>query len=263
MNKIKYILFILIVLFFSANSIYSNSEVIQAGIDEKLDEYIGKDIEFYDVDGNKKPLLDFITKPTVISMVYFNCPGICTPLLDGLQQVVGKADIVPGVDYNILSISFDHKETPELAKKWQKNYVGGLKRKIDYNSWQFLTSDSVNIRKLTNTLGFYFKVDGEKDYLHAASLIMIAPDGKITRYLFGTTFLPFDLKMATIEASKGQSRPTINKILELCFKYDPEGRTYVLNFTRIAGAVMMLVLGVFVTILLTKGRKKRQENEDV
>jgi protein SCO1/2 len=226
------------------------------GIEEHLGETLPLELSFTNSDGKTYKLSELIDKPTIMAFVYYNCPGICSPLLTGLSEVVDKVELNPGEDFQVLTISFDHKENAELAKKWHKNHYSSLKRKdMSPEDWKFMVGDSLSVRKLTDAAGFYYKEDG-KDYVHAATLIMVSPKGKITRYLTGTQFLPFDVKMALIEASEGKATPTINKILEYCFSYDPEGNKYVFNFNKIAGTVIFASIGLFFAVLLIKGRKK-------
>jgi protein SCO1/2 len=126
-----------------------------------------------------------------------------------------------------------------------------------------MTGDSIQIQRLTNALGFNFMKEGERDYLHSAVLIVLSPDGKITRYHNGTEFLPFNFKMSIIEANKGLAEPTINNLLEMCFKYDPKGRTYVLDLLPIVGGTMTLTLLIFIGYLVFSSPKKKNKKEKV
>lgn len=254
-----FLYFLIIIFSITLHSIsYSNEKPPEVGILEKLGQKIDLNLKFTDEDGKQVVLKELVDKPTIIAFVYFHCPGICSPLQTGLAEVIDRADIVPGKDYRALSISFDHKEGPDKAKKWQKQYLSGIKRKINPEDWKFLTGDSITIQKITDQAGFYFKPDGKNDFIHSATLIVISPEGKIARYLLGTQFLPFDLKMAVIEASQNKWSPTISKILQYCYSYDPEGRKYVFNVTRVAGTIIFLAIGAFFAILLIKGRKNKQ-----
>lgn len=236
----------------------------QVGVEEKLGKYIPKDLTFTNSDGQEVNLFSQLDgKPAVISMVYFNCPGICSPLLEGFAEVIESTDLIPGEDYNAFSISFDHHEDSEISSKWKKNYLSGLQREINPDGWKFMTGDSIQIRKLTKALGFNFSKEGEKDYLHSAVLIVLSPDGKITRYHTGTKFLPFNFKMSIIEAGKGLAQPTINNILEMCFKYDPAGRSYVLNLLPIVGGTITLTLLIFVAYLVLSSKKENNKKETV
>ncbi len=235
----------------------SQDAKIEVGIDEKLDSYLPLELEFKNADGETVKLEDIIDRPVLLSLVYYECPGICNPLLTELAATIDKVDLAPYEDFKMLSISFDYRETPKIALRWKKNYLSSIKRNFPNDSWNFLTGDSVTIKKLTDAVGFYFKRDGD-DFSHAGCVIAISPKGKITRYIFGATFNKFDLKMALIDAEAGKSSPTIAKILQFCFSYDREGRTYTLNITRIIGTVMLLAVGMFLSVLLFKKKKEKK-----
>ncbi|MHB8906058.1 MAG: SCO family protein [Melioribacteraceae bacterium] len=228
---------------------------IEVGIDEKLGNTLPLELQFQTSEGKTVALKDIITKPTLMALVYYECPGVCNPMQSELAWTIDKLQLEPGKDFQVISISFDHNETPAIAAKWKKNYLLTIKRKFDPNDWIFLTGDSLSIQKLTSACGFYFK-PADKQFVHAATLIAVSPQGKISRYLFGTDFNPFDVKMALLEAESGKTSPTISKVLTYCFSYDPKGRQYTLNVTRIVGVVMLLGIGIFLSLLLFKKKKQ-------
>jgi len=198
-----------------------------------------------------------INKPTIITLVYFDCPGLCSPLLDGVSEVMEQMDLTLGTDYDVLTVSFNTQDTPERAVEKKKNF---LKKRSNEQAehWVYLTGDSANISQLVDAIGFKYKKAGN-DWIHAAVITIVSPEGKITRYLYGTRFLPFDLKMAIGEAAKGIPRPTINRVLEFCFSYDPTGRRYVLDVTKISGIVILFVgLVIFITLIIRSRNKKRK-----
>ncbi len=224
------------------------------GIVEKLGNMLPLDTEFYDEDGNLIPLKSVITKPTVFTFVYYRCPGICSPLLTEVTKVVSKMDLEPGVDYQIITISFDHDEKPDLAKDKQENYIVEVERPMPAGSWRFFTGDSAAIASLTDAAGFYFARDG-RDWIHAGALIIASPQGKVTRYLYGIKHLPFDVKMAVMEASEGKTGPTIAKVLSFCFTYDPEGKRYAFDVVRVSGVVIVAFAAVFAIVFLRRKKK--------
>lgn len=250
MKKIVFVLLTSISISLSAQQAVNFPEEI--GIYEKLDSILPDDIVLIDKDSNLVNLKSLINKPTILSFVYYECPGLCSPLLDGIAEVIDRSDIVLGEDYQMVTISFNEHDTPKLGKKKKKNYVASIKMPINESEWIWLTGDKENIEKVSNAVGFKFKRDGE-DFLHPAALIAISPKGKVTRYLHGTYFLPFDLKMAVVEAAEEKSGPTINKLLKFCFSYDAEGKKYVLNITSISGTLIVLLVLIFLfTVLLKK-----------
>lgn len=235
----------------------------ELGIYEHLDSYIPENLVFVTENYDTINLKQKIDKPTVIVPVYYECPGLCSPLLEGVADVISKAPLEIGKDYQVFTISFNPDEKTRLAKEKKENYLKLLKNpKGDAeHGWIFHTGDSSNIANLLNSLGYKVKREG-KDWIHPGAIIVLSPDGKITRYLHGVYFLPFDLKMAVIEASHGQSGPTINKMLQFCFSYDAEGKKYVFNITRVSGSIIILAaLGFFFSLIFKTRKNKKQPVE--
>jgi protein SCO1/2 len=236
----------------------ADNDDMEIGVVEHLDDFLPDSISLINEDGQQVWLADVIDKPTVLNFVYYRCPGICSPLMEGVAGVMDKSDLVPGVDYQVLTISFDPTETIDLGIRKKSNYLNLMNNKVEEakNGWLFFTSDSASIARVTNATGFKYKRTGN-DFLHAASLTVVSNDGKITRYLNGIYFLPFEWKMAIVEASKGQSGPTLNKVLRFCYSYDPVGQTYVMNITKISGTIILFLAVLFLLILIFKSKKKK------
>jgi protein SCO1 len=247
-----------IIAFFPAYTKEKPVKEPEIGIVEHLDQYLPGDLIFTDQDNKQVNLKNLINKPTVISFVYFRCPGICSPLMNGMAEVMDKTpDMVLGKDYQAITISFDASETPDLALKKRTNYLSRMKNPVDKNGWIFLTGDSANIARATEAIGFKFKKVGN-DYLHPGCIYVLSPKAKITRYLRGIYFLPFEFKLALIEASEGKSGSTINKVLEFCYNYDPQGQQYVLNVTKVAGTIIVFfVILLFISLLIRSKLKKK------
>ncbi|PKP47539.1 MAG: SCO family protein [Bacteroidetes bacterium HGW-Bacteroidetes-11] len=231
------------------------SPELEIGIVEHLDEFIPESLTVIDTNGKTQNLRTLINKPTVLMWVYYRCPGICSPLMTSVADVIGKTDLVLGKDFQVITISFDPREGSDLAIKKRVNYLNLIDKPVDESGWQFYTADSANIALGTEATGFRYKKTGN-DFMHSATVIMISPDGKITRYLQGTYFLPFEFKLALVEASQGKSGPTIYKVLQFCYTYDPAGQQYVLNVTKVAGTIIIFIALVVFLILALKPRKK-------
>ncbi len=239
-------------------TIHAQSDAdVEIGVIEKLDTYIPMDAMLIDEHGDTVIIGDLIDKPTILNFVYFRCPGICSPLMDGLADAMDGTDLVLGEDYQALTISFDPREATFLAIKKKNNYLNLMKKKDQAEKgWLFFTSDSTNISNLTEATGFRYKPTGN-DFIHAASLIIVDPKGKITRYMNGIYFLPFELKMSILDAAEGKSGPTINRVLQYCYSYDPEGQKYVMNVTKVAGTlIIFLGLVLFLVLVFVRKRKK-------
>lgn len=241
---------------FSQEMVKSNliNKDIEIGIIEKLGDTIPMDLWFLNESSDTVTLGQLINKPTILFFVYFDCPNLCSPLMDGVADVVSKTDLALGTDYQIITISFNTKDTPEKAREKKVNFVQKI-NKENQKFWIYLTGTQDNINRITEAAGYKYKAQG-LDFAHASAIIALSPQGKITRYLYGLTFLPFDLKMAIIEAQKGIARPTINRILEYCFAYNPASKTYSIQITRIIGAITLIIAFIILGILLFKKKKK-------
>jgi protein SCO1 len=231
----------------------------EIGIVEHLDDTLPADLQLTNHRGEKVLLGDLVDKPTVISFVYYRCPGICSPLMNGLAEVIDKTGLKIGKDYQVFTISFDPREGTDLASSKHKNYLNLVTAPGADTGWTFFTADSATIKRFTSAAGFKYKPAGN-DFVHAAAIFMISRDRKITRYLNGTYFQPFEFKLALLEASKGQSGPTINRVLQYCYSYDPQGKQYVLNITRVMGILISLLAVAFFLWLSVRPlfRKKQQ-----
>ncbi len=229
------------------------------GIEEKLGATVPLDLTFIDEDGRKVRLGDLIDKPTIVSFIYYKCRDVCPLLLGGEAEVLRRLDAVPGKEYTALTVSVDELDTPADAREKKKNFLQAIGKPYPAEAWRFLTGDKENIQKFTDAVGFRFRRH-EDIFQHSISLIVLSGQGKIVRYLYGKTFLPFDLKMAFLEASEGRVGPTISKVLLYCFTYDPKGKKYVFNILKVFGTVMVVFLGGFF-IFLTRAGKRRTPKE--
>lgn len=232
---------------------YKQKEV-EIGVVEHLGDTIPLDLWFFNEESEKVTLDELIDRPTIMCFVYFDCPNLCSPLMDGVADVVSKMDMTLGNEYKIITISFNTGDTPEKAREKKKNFVQRISKE-NQKDWIYLTGTQENISAITATAGFKYTPQG-LDFAHPSVIMVLSPAGKITRYLYGLTYLPFDVKMAIIEAQKGIARPTSNRILEYCFAYNPGSKTYTLQVTRIVGIITIFFLVVIMVILLIRRRKK-------
>jgi protein SCO1/2 len=232
------------------------------GIDQKLGQYVPLDLTFSDETGNPVTLRHLIHKPIILALVYLHCPNVCSLLLQNLADVLNKLPGEPGKEYTVLSISFDETEKPSLALQKKKTYLKMIEKPFPEDAWRFLTGNKENIHKLADAVGFHFKRVGE-DFEHPVALIILAPDGKIIRYMYGADVLPLDLKMAFLEASQGRIGPTVTKVLRFCFSYDPKGRKYVFNTLKVTGVVTLLFALSFILFLVFKGKRRPPEERSL
>jgi protein SCO1/2 len=224
------------------------------GLDEHLGATLPLDLTFRDETGRAVALRDLVTVPTVIAPVYYKCPNVCSFLQGGLARALPEVKLEPGKGFRVLSISFDETETPQLAHRSQAIYLDAMRQRFPAAAWGFLTGDAENIRQLLDAAGYSFQRQGE-DFLHPVAIFVVSSDGKIVRYLHGTSVLPMDLSLALVEASEGRIGPTIRRVAQFCFSYDPENRRYVFNLFRISATVILLTAGTFLAFLILRGRK--------
>lgn len=255
---------ILFLLFISAVGFSENNTPVdnKINIDEHLGNQIPLNLTFLDAQGNSVVLKDIVNKTTILAFVYYKCPGICSPLMAELSNIVNESDLEPGKDYRIITISMDDRETPEIAAGKKRNFLSIINKPFAPDDWKFLTGDSISIHRITEAAGFHFKRVGTQ-FIHTTSVIFLSPEGKISRYLFPNydkkgnfMILPFDFKMAVIDASQGKVMPTVGRLLAFCFSYDPAGKKYVFNLLRVFGAGTLLLVGIFVVYLRVKKTKK-------
>jgi protein SCO1/2 len=231
-----------------------SDEKIEIGVVEKLGDTIPLDLAFLNEQNQEVTLRQLINKPTILSFVYFDCPGLCSPLLNGVSEMVSKLDMNLGKDYQIITISFNTQDTPEKAIEKKKNFVQKISKE-NQDDWIYLTGSQENINLITAAAGYNYVPQGV-DFAHPSVIIVLSPSGKITRYLYGLVYLPFDVKMAIIEAQKGISRPSINKVLEYCFAYNPTSKSYTLQVTRIVGILILLCAVLILVPLIIRSKLK-------
>lgn len=234
-----------------AYAITDARDVVNMGIDEKLGDFIPKDIQLVDEKGNTVIMDELISKevPTVLSLVYYSCPRICNLATDGMLQVIGELGYLDiGDDYKVLTVSFDPEESHDLAASKGEHYRA-LARRGDPtpDSWMFLTGDQENISRLTESVGFRYFKDGE-EFAHGSALIVLTPDeGMVSRYLHGIQYESSDFRLSLLEASRGEigTSTLMNKVLLFCYGFDPIGKRYALkalNIVKASGVVTLLVL---------------------
>ncbi len=235
--------------FAEKNDYKSDEVVVHTG------KYIPLNLYFTDATGKKVLLKNIINKPTVIDFGYYRCVGICTPLMSEISDVIGKVNLTPGKDYNILCISVDQNETPEIAAQKKNELIGLIDKKIDPSSWKFLTGDSLSIKKITDAVGFHFYRSGNI-IVHKGVLVFVDKNGKICSYLQpgynrrgDFTILPSEFQMAVIDAGKSNVNPGVLGVLQTCLGIK-KGNLYVFFTIFFVG-----IFTVVTTLLIIKKSK--------
>jgi protein SCO1/2 len=231
-------------------------EILQEiGWDQKLGEKIPLDLAFKDETGRDVVLADYFgERPVVLSLVYYECPMLCTISLNGLARALEVLSFVPGQEFEVLTVSFDPSEGTQLAAAKKKAYMASYDKSDEgARGWHFLTGDAEAVNRLTRATGFRYAWDEEtKQFAHPAGILVAAPDGTITHYLFGVEYSPRDLRLALVAAARGDVGNAVDQVLLFCFQYDPSTGRYsaaILNIVRIAGVATLLAMaGFFFTI---------------
>jgi protein SCO1 len=255
-------LFTLLFIFLINNESFSQTSLFEqqmkVGFDEKQGQYAALDTKLVNEAGDTVLLGDIIKKPTILNLVYFRCPGTCSPLMWGISKFIDEVDLQLGEDYQVITISFDYTENIDLGIKKKANYVNTMKKKDAAKYWQFFVSDSLNIARLAHSVGFEYKFVNNQ-FVHPTGLIALSSDGKITRYLRGIEFLPFDIKITMVEAANGKIGPSINRLLAICYSYDDKGNQFVFNVTRVSAIVIIFIVVVFFLYLVLTRKKTKKE----
>ncbi|MBI5521528.1 MAG: SCO family protein [Desulfarculus sp.] len=227
------------------------------GVAERLGQYIPEDVVLADEEGRPLNLRQILTLPTILVPVYYSCPNACNLLLGRLAQVLPQVGLQAGRDYQVVTVSFDERETPDLARRKHHDFSTALAGGFPPQHWHFLTGGQDAIAKLMEAIGFGFQRQGD-GFQHPMVLVALSPSGKITRYLYGGSPLAFDIAMAAVEAAGDRPGLSVTRALAFCYTYDPQGQRYVFNLMRVAGAAVLLGILLFVVFLWVGGRRRRR-----
>jgi protein SCO1/2 len=242
----------------AAHSVH-DEQSSSTGVEERLGARIPLDLTFRDEAGHPVRLRDLVTGPTVILPVYYSCTNVCNFLQSGLASVLPAVRLKPGEEYRVLSVSFDETETPAMAARAKRLHLGSMNAPFPADGWCFLTGDLQDIRRLTDAAGYRFERKG-REFVHPVASFVIARDGTIVRYLYGTNFLAKDLTLALLEARSGTVGATVRTVVGYCFSFDPAGKTYVFNLLRVSATVIFLTAGGFLGFLLMTGRTRKAKH---
>ena len=222
-------------------------------ITQKLDSRVDLDLEFTDSTGERVRLGDlFADKPVVLSLVYFDCPMLCTLELNGLLKAMRAMEQSAGEDFQVITLSFDPRDTPEMAAEKKQQYLNQYLQASFYDrerieqGWRFLVGDEDAIRAVADAVGFSYRFDEAKGmYRHASGIMTLTPDGRVSRYQFGVEYSARDLKFSLIEASDFKIGSPVDAVMLYCFHYDPSTGKYglvIMNALRVGGGLTLLVL---------------------
>jgi protein SCO1/2 len=234
----------------------------KASFDQRLNEQLPLDVEFRDENGRKVRLGEYFgARPVVMAFVYYECPMLCTQVLNGLTNSLSVIDETVGREFDVVAVSFDPRETSVLASGKKKTLLDRYKRPESASGWHFLTGDEASIRRVTDAAGFHYTWDERtQQFAHPSGVIVTTPEGKVARYFFGIEYAPRDLKFALIESSAGRIGNLVDQLLLYCYHYDPATGSYgfvAMGAVRVAGALTLVTLLGFVLLSLHREHRAK------
>jgi len=232
----------------------------EVGLDQHLNAQLPLDLHFKDENGQTVKLGDFFgRRPVILTLVYYQCPMLCTQVLNGVTSSIGVMNLSVGKDFDIVTVSFDPRDTPEGAREKKANYLARYKRPGAAAGWHFLTGEAREISALTGAVGFRYAYNAEiGQYAHVSGIMVATPEGRLARYFYGIEYGPRDLRLALVEAADHTIGSPVDQLLLYCFHYDPSAGRYslaVMNIVRIAGVLTVLV--IVGAIVLMRRRERR------
>ncbi len=234
------------------------------GINQKLNERVPLDLSFRDDTGNTVRLREYFgEKPVILSLVYYDCPMLCTQVLNGLERSLQGISLDVGKQFNVVTLSINPRETPGLAAVKKRIYAGMYGRRLAEQGWHFLTGEEEAIKELARAVGFHYAYDPESgQYAHATAIMVLTPDGRLSRYFYGIQYPSRDLRLGLVEASAGKIGTPVDQLLLFCYHYDPATGKYglvILNLVRAAGLATVLAIAGLVLVLFRRERLARKE----
>jgi protein SCO1/2 len=239
------------------------------GIEQNLNQQLPPELTFKDESGKTVRLGDYFgQKPLILSLVYYRCPMLCGEVLSGLESALRVLKFDVGNQFNVITVSFDPKDTPQIAAAKKAEYLNRYKRAGAGAGWHFLTGPQDSITTLTKAAGFQYEYDPKSDqFAHATAIMILTPAGRIAQYYYGVEYAPKDLRLGLIQASQNRIGTVVDQVLLYCYHYDPATGKYgavISRILKLSGAATILIMGVFLTVLFRRGsgptRKQRNRS---
>ena len=232
------------------------------GIDQNLNAQLPLEAQFRDETGAPVRLGNYFRgRPVILNLVYYKCPMLCGMILNGMVKTLRRVDLNPGTDFDIVTISFDPKETPQLAAAKRQTYLTAYNRRGAAGAWHFLTGDDTQIHKVTDAVGFHYQWDERQhSWAHASAIFVATPEGKLSRYLYGIDYRDRDLRLSLVEASANKIGTLSDQVLLFCYCYNPRNGRYGLvisNIIDVGCGVTVVILAAFVILSLRRERRAK------
>ena len=238
----------------------SNEVLKKINIEQRLGAQVPLDATFKDESGRSVRLGDYFKseRPVVLSLVYYECPMLCNQVLNGLVGTLEAVSFTPGKEFEIVTVSFDSRETPEMASKKKETYLRRYKREGAGVGWHFLTGDKEAIDRLAESVGFGYAWDDEsKQFAHASAIMVATPEGRLSHYFYGIEYSPKDLRLALVEASAGKIGSPVDTLILYCYHYDPATGKFAPIMAVLRAAGVLTVAGMVALVLVLQRRRRR------
>jgi protein SCO1/2 len=234
------------------------------GIEQHLNEQIPAELTFQDENGNPVRLADYFgKKPMILNLVYYQCPMLCGEVLSGLESALRVLKFDVGNQFDVLTVSFDSRETPAMATAKKAEFLKRYGRPGATQGWHFLTGPQQSIDALTKAAGFQYEYDPKSgQFAHTTAIMVLTPEGRIAQYYYGVEYAPKDLRLGLIQASQNKIGNIVDQVLLYCYHYDPATGKYgavVMRILRLAGAATILTLGLFMIVMFRRGSSTRSK----
>ena len=245
----------------------SDEVLKQVGIEQRLNNQIPLDLTFRDESGREVKLGEYFRgdKPVLLTLVYYECPMLCNQVLNGVVGTLEAVTFTPGKEFEVVTVSFDPREGPELAAKKKETYLKRYRREGAGEGWHFLTGDKDSIDRLANSVGFKYVWDEQsKQFAHASAIMVATPQGRLSHYFYGIEYSPKDLRLALVEASEGKIGSPVDTLILYCYHYDPATGRFapVMAVLRMAGVLTVLGLAALIYYLTRRTRRKEEGWEE-
>ena len=237
--------------------VYAPSRLLQAvGISQKMGAQIPLDLPFADESGRDVTLRQYFDKPVILALVYYQCPSLCNMVLNGVLSAVKQLDMTAGQQYEVIAVSFDPRETPQMAAAKKQTYLKDYKRNGAEQGWHFLTGPETSSKALAGAVGFRYVYDSlTNQYAHSSAIMILTPAGRVARYFYGIQYPPRDVRLGLVEASNEKIATPTDQVLLYCFHYDPTTGKYALAIMNVLRLAALITLGVLATFMIVMFRR--------
>jgi protein SCO1/2 len=230
------------------------------GIDQRMGAQVPLDASFDDESGNPVTLAQYLGKPAILALVYYECPSLCNMVLNGVLRSVKDLPLTAGQDYQIVAVSFDPRETSSIAAAKKRSYVQDYGRPDAENGWHFLTGPELSSKKLAAAVGFRYAYDSlNNQYAHGSAIMILTPDGRVAKYFYGINYPSRDVRLGLIEAANHRIGSPVDQVLLYCYHYDPATGKYgvvIMNVMRLGGLLTLGALASFMIVMLRRDRRQ-------